>query len=108
MPGYSRSPLAFDDLRQVFQRAMEAERGIRVVCKSRSEAIITRSRMNYLRKMDRKENALTYQSDHPLHMRSAWDKLVLRIPPKGSPDENTIYVERRTADNLVIEEIGHE
>ena len=55
--------------------------------------------------MDRKENAITYQSDHPMYMRSAWDKLVLRIPPKGDPQETVIFIEKRTADNLILEEI---
>jgi hypothetical protein len=105
MPGYNKSPLAFDDLRVVFQRAMEAPIGLRVICKSRSEAVITRSRLNYLRKMDRKENAITYQSDHPMYMRSVWDRLVLRIPPKGQPDEAVIYIEKRRAENLILEEI---
>ena len=105
MPGYNKSPLAFDDLREVFDKAMEAQRGLRVVCKSRSEAVITRSRLNYLRKMDRKENAITYQNDHPLYMRSVWDKLVLRIPAKGTPEEAVIYIEKRSSDNLVLEEI---
>ena len=105
MPGFNKSPLAFDDLRSVFERAIESPRGIRIVCKTRSEAIVTRSRMNYLRKMDRKENSITYQSDHPMFMRSAWDRLVLRIPPKGDPDDTVIFIEKRSADNMVIEEL---
>ena len=105
MPGYNKSPLAFDDLREVFEKAMNADRGLRVVCKTRSEAIITRSRLNYLRKMDRKDNGVTYQSDHPMHMRSVWDKLVLRVPPRGDPDETTIFIEKRLVDDLVLEEL---
>lgn len=106
MPGYNKSPYAFDDLREIFERAMLSEHGIKIVCKSRSEAIITRSRMNYLRKMDRKENAITYQSDHPMHMRSVWDRLVLRVPAKGAPDETTIYMEKRSHENFIIEDLS--
>jgi len=105
MAGFNKSAFAFDDLREVFEKALAATKGIRVVCKSRSDAIITRSRMNYLRKMDRRENGVTYQSDHPMYMRSAWDRLVLRVPPKGDPDEAVIFIEKRTAERLTIEEI---
>lgn len=105
MAGYNKSPLAFDDLREVYQKAMDASKGIRVVCKTRSEAVTLRSRMHYLRKMDRKENAVVYQPDHPMYMRSAWDKLVLSIPPKGEPNETTIFIEKRTAEKLEIEDI---
>ena len=105
MGGFNKSAFAFDDLREVFEKALTATKGIRVVCKNRSDAIVTRSRMNYLRKMDRRENGVTYQSDHPMYMRSAWDRLVLRVPPRGHPDEAVIFVEKRTAANLIIEEI---
>lgn len=105
MPGWNKSPLAFEDVREIFNRALESERGITIKCKTRSEAITLRSRMNYLRKVDRKENAVTYQSDHPMYMRSIWDKYLLRLPPKGAPDETTIYVMVRTIDELHIEDI---
>src|SRR5512147_1877426 len=106
MAGFNKSAFAFDDLREVFEKAMAAERGIKIICKSRSEAVVMRSRMNYLRKMDRKENGITYQSDSPMHMRSIWDRLTLRIPAKGSPEENILFVEKRSAINMVIEEIS--
>jgi len=105
MAGFNKSTFAFDDLREVFNKAIDAPKGIRVVCKSRSEAMVTRSRMNYLRKMDRKENGITYQPDHTMHLRSAWDRLVLRVPAKGHPDEAVIFVEKRSVENLTIEEI---
>jgi hypothetical protein len=103
MPGYSRSPLAFDDLRELFQLALDSEQGLKIVCKTRAEAFLTRSRMHYLRKMDKKDNATTYPPDHPMHGRSIWDKFVLRIPPKDKPDNATIFIERRSMNFLSIE-----
>ena len=105
MAGFSKSLMAFDDVRAVLDRAAESSKGVKVVCKSRGEAVITRSRMNYLRVLDRKQNGIVYESDHPLHMRSVWDRLIIRIPPRGSPEETTIYVEKRSIDNWTIEEI---
>jgi len=38
--------------------------------------------------------------------KSVFDKLVLRIPPKGAPDENYLYLEKRSAALFEIEELG--
>ena len=102
---YNKSPLAFDDIREAFERALNAERGIRITCVSRGAATILRARFNYFRWMNRKENAHTYEPDHPMWNRSVYDRLVLRIPPKGSPEEAVLYIEPRLVSSLSIEEI---
>lgn len=102
---YSTSVLAFDDVKDAFEKALEAPKGIRVVCDTRASAIVLRSRFNYYRKLDRQNNAKIYPPDHHLHNRSAYDKLIIRIPYRGSQEEATLYIVPRSIDDLTIEEI---
>ena len=102
---YNKSPLAFDDVRDIFDRALDSQKGLRIPCASRSAAITLRSRFNYFRKANRKDNADMYPSDHSLHGKSMYDKLSLRVPPKGAPDEHVLYIELHTSSSLTVEEI---
>lgn len=102
---FNRSPFAFGDLRDLFQKAMETPKGLRIIQENRGRAIRLSMRLNYLRKMNRKENALTFPVDHPLHMRSEWDKLEISVPKKGTPDEHCVYIRHRKMEDLKIEEL---
>jgi hypothetical protein len=103
--GFNRSPLAFDDVRELFERALASPKGIRVVCVSRSEAIVRRGRFNYFRKLNRRESMDVYERGHPMHGKSPYDRLVLRVPPKGAKDEHVLYVEPRSTEDFLVEEI---
>jgi hypothetical protein len=102
---YNRSPLAFDDVREAFERALGAPKGIRVVCKDRGAAFVLRSRFNYFRTLDREENRKTYQPDDPMYGKSVYDRLILRIPPKGDKDEHVLLIEPRSVEAFDIEDI---
>src|SRR5262245_58537559 len=102
---YSKSVFAFDDVQPAFDKALAAEKGIRIVCASRSAAIILRSRFNYFRKLDRDENKKTYEPGHHLYGRSMYDRLILRVPPKGDANEHCVYIEKRDVSDLNIEEL---
>jgi len=102
---FNRSPLAFDDIREAFDRAVNSPKGIRISCESYGAAVVLRSRFNYYRKMDREENKRTYPPDHQMWNRSAYDRLILRIPSKGSEEETTLYIEPRSVADMNIEEI---
>lgn len=102
---WNKSPLAFDDCKETFEQALESPRGIRVIYESRSRAINERSRFNYCRKLNRAANKDIYPEDHYMHGRSPYDTLVLRIPPKNSPDAHILYIEKRLVENLKIEQL---
>lgn len=102
---FSKSLLAFDDLRPHFDRALGSERGIKVVCDNYSQATVLRARFNYFRKLDRQNNGKTYEEGHPLYNRSIYDRLVLRVPKKGAADDNCLFLEKRTADTWTTEEL---
>jgi hypothetical protein len=97
---WSKSPLAFQDCLDIFDRALREPNGIRVRYESRAEAFQMRSRLNYCRKTDRAANAKTYPDpDHPMHGHSPYDVLTIQIP-KG---EANLYVRRRTVADYTIE-----
>jgi hypothetical protein len=102
MVSYSKSPLAFEDMKELFERAMQSPKGISVTCRSRRQAMNTRSRLNYLRQKDREANKEIYPTEHPLWGNSAWDRFVLRIPYRGEPHDNVLFIEKRTLDSFVI------
>jgi len=97
---------AFSDARKVLDRALAAERGIRVMCKSNSAAITLRRRCNSLRKIDRYENAQIYPPEHKMHRRSVYDALQLRVPPKGTEQESLLIIEKIDAIEYEIVELG--
>ena len=66
-------------------RALDDPRGIRVELRGVDSATHLRMRIHQARQIDRRENATTYsEPDHPLHGRSPYDCLTLRIDP-GPP-----------------------
>lgn len=103
MPNKDHS--TFSDVQEIFDRALTSPHGVRSKQLTRSHAINLRARFNYFRTLDRRENAKIYQGDDPRRYRSIYDELVLEIPPKGSPDDTTLYIRRRNPDGLNFEEI---
>ena len=102
---FNRSALAFEDIEEAFERALASAKGIRIPCINRGAAVTLRSRFNYFRWMNRRNSTQIYPQDHPMWNKSVYDKLILRLPPKGSDEEHILYVEPRSAYPLEIHEI---
>jgi hypothetical protein len=102
---WNKSPLSFDDVRDTFDRALATDNGIRIKCANRAEAIVTRSRFNYFRKMDRAQNREIYPEGHHMRGVSIYDKLTLRVPRKGAEDDSYIYFEHRSIADYIIEDL---
>lgn len=106
--GYNKSPLAFDDIREVFDKALAATRGVKITCETRAAAVNLRARFNYFRKIHRAESRLVYKSTDLEYGRTPYDALQLRLSPKGDPQERVLYIEKRLAGDLSVEEIIEE
>lgn len=85
----STSLLAYSDCIQYLDRALEDNRGIRIRVKDIPSAMYFRLRCNQARKLDRENNAKVYDLDHPMHGRSSYDQLVLKV---RKADDNTAWV----------------
>jgi hypothetical protein len=77
---YPNSHMAYTDCFEVMDRALADEKGVRLLMADRTAAEYQRTRINYARKMNRRQNEKIYSDpEHPLHGASAYDKLVCRI-----------------------------
>lgn len=75
----SKSPGAYSDCYAAMDAAITDELGVRLLVADTDTAIFFRMRCHQARKIDREKNAMTYESDHPLHSSSIYDQLVLKI-----------------------------
>lgn len=90
----STSRAAYNDVFERFDRALDDPRGIRIPFDSESAAKAYLARMHNGRKIDRSNNARTYEPDHPMHGQSAYDSLCCTIR-EGDDGTFFIYVEPR-------------
>jgi hypothetical protein len=76
---YPSSPLSYGDVKELLDKALDAERGIKLIFDKHGYAINMRQRASRFRAMDRESNKKVYPEGHPMHGRSAYDTLAFRI-----------------------------
>lgn len=76
---YANSLQAYPDVRQLFDQALESDKGLRLTFASENEATTSAGRFNAFRVRDRKENAKIYPADHPMHGNSVYDGLQVQV-----------------------------
>jgi hypothetical protein len=77
--GYSKSPLAYGDIKELLDKALDSPRGIKITLEKHGHAIQLRQRASKFRTMDRASSKTVYPEGHPMHGRSSYDVLALRI-----------------------------
>ena len=96
----SPSPLAYDDIRDIADRALQSARGVRISFATEGQANNFLGRFNYFRReIDRKGSREIFPPEDPRYNRSIYDKLVPR--KIGLTVEST----KRSADDFNGEEI---
>jgi hypothetical protein len=88
----SQSALSYADCYQFLDAAVADEKGARVWKGTHKAAAHFRFRCNYARKINRLDNARTYEKDHPMHGRSEYDRVYLTIR-QDQNDEWWVYAE---------------
>lgn len=104
--GHSTSRLAYSDCQDFFDQSIEeGSAGIRIRCESKSKAEQLRVRLHYFRRIDREDNIAIYKDepDHPMHGRSAYDKITVRM--RKVDDSWWLYLEQNTITNYHVEKI---
>jgi hypothetical protein len=96
---FSKSPLAFEDIRAALDRALASPRGVVVRVESPGIAINLVTRANFFRRQDQKDNSKIYPDGHPHKNASVWDNL--RIRAEGS----TVKILKGDGTHLEIEEL---
>jgi hypothetical protein len=103
------SPLSFEGLREVLDRAVASEKGVKIIFSSGTEeqneaqAIYQRARMHKLRTNDRARSLEVYPPDHPLRGQSPWDGLIINKVKNGEAYE--LHIVKSALSNFVVEEL---
>lgn len=97
------SLLAYGDCEKLFKAALADPKGARAMIGTYEQCMNLRTRMHYFRNLDRRANKSIYPVDHMLHGTSVYDPYVVRDPIRDEDGKWWLYVEPRTAADMVIE-----
>ncbi len=97
----STSRLAYSDIFEILEKALENPRGIRLSFPTLNYATHYRMRLNQARSIDRSENLDLYPEGEPLHGRSVYDGLTTSIVK----DDTTwwLYIKPQVGPTLIEE-----
>lgn len=97
---------AYDNCIEALEKALESKRGIRMDFPDWGAANFFRMRCHQARKLTRERNAKIFTDpDHPMHGRSLYDALILRIQRLG--DDTFLYIERNNVLPGKIEDLDN-
>ena len=101
----NNSRRSYDDCFSLFDRALEADRGIRIEVDDIRAANYLRMRMHHARTIDRRDNKLIYPDpEDAMHGRSIYDVFVIRIED-GEP-KAWVYLDKEKVTIGRVEEIA--
>jgi hypothetical protein len=112
----SQSILAYNDVRDTLDKAVEAERGIKLTFERYGDAIRWRYRAGKYRSMIRRQNMEVYDKSHALHGRTPYDEIEFKLktgPLAGVTPEGKkkfeppyeVWCQKYSIDNLRVEEL---
>lgn len=97
---------AYDDCFDIFARAAEDEKGVRVRFDEHSKAKFFQLRMCQARALERAESTRLYEKSDVRWNKSSFDKLVVRNPIQDTEGGWWVYIERHGAQVTDIEAIS--
>jgi hypothetical protein len=102
----STSRLAYGDCFDLMDKAIADPKGIQVKFAAGEEAWHFRIRLHTARKIDRHDNMQTYPESHPMHGKSVYDVLTMRIRSEGPNGMAWLRLERIDAREFEIESLS--
>jgi hypothetical protein len=75
----SNSRFSYNDCYELMDKAVADQKGIRIKFATTEEAGYFRIRLHTARRIDRTDNVETYPIGHPMHGKSVYDPLTMRI-----------------------------
>lgn len=88
----STSRLAYEDCFNVYEQALDADKGVRIKFSDYGDAMNFRTRLHYARTIERKDNKEIYAVGERLHGRSVYD--VIRCTIRNIEGSFYIYLEK--------------
>ena len=98
----STSRLSYQDCIEFMDKAMEDDKGARIIFGIRDNATFFRMRCHTARQINRKDNRLIYSAGDPLYDASMYDKLVFRIR-EDEDGKFWVYAEKTELDPGTVE-----
>lgn len=86
--------MAYIDIYELFDKALDDPEGLRIPLDSEGEAKYLQLRFHQARAIDRRDNLNVYTSGHPLHGASSYDRLQVSIK-RGDDGSYFVYVQHR-------------
>ena len=99
------SRVAYAKYYEVFDKALAAEKGIRLAFPSQSAALAFQGRMHQARTIDRNDNKKVYEPGHKMHGCSAYDVVSVSRPRMDTEGEWWLYIEPNDRVDVHIEEL---
>jgi len=101
----SNSRFSYGDCYDLMDKALADQKGIRIKFTSWGDALHFRLRLHTARRIDRKDNLDIYPGGHPMHGKSPYDPLIMRI--KSTADDTTwLRLEKVDAREFTIESLA--
>jgi hypothetical protein len=97
--GFPDSIAAYPDVQELFDKALDSSKGLKLTFSSENEAILNTGRFNAYRVRLRRENERTYPADHPHHKSTPYDCLMIKR--RG----NQVIVEKLQVGRYNIEDL---
>ncbi len=98
----STSRLSYTDCFDFFDKAIEDDKGARIIMGSFADANFFRMRCHTARKIDRQDNLKIHDKGTKLHGASIYDQVALRIR-QDEEDNYWVYAEKTTLDPGKVE-----
>lgn len=87
------------EVQEVWQNALDSQRGIRVKCETRDAAITLRSRLNHARAQQRREHLKLYPADNVMHGKSFYEDYSVKL------DGSDVVILKLEALKMEIEQL---
>lgn len=81
-----------------FERALSAERGIKIEVESKDAAVNLRMRLNRYRAEVRRQNQILFPPDHPRHANTPFDSLIISID--GNDEKGYVILRKRGKEEV--------
>ena len=104
----SEATAAYSDCYDLFEKAQNDGKGVRIHLPNRPEAHMLRMRLNQARVLERRESMRIYDRIDPRYGKSENDRFRVTIREAAEGDGYWVYIEEWAADFIVIEGLSED
>lgn len=104
--GTNSSMLAYEDIRELMDRAISSENGVATIVDTYGAAIRLRQRIYAFRNLSRKQSTKIYQLDDPMFGKTVYDNLVVpQFEKIAGIEKIEVKILKTTSNTLEVREL---